>query len=158
VSTLRVPCGYPVRTLAVRHVRTSGGACAQQLAASPAGAGRVRVEVRIDVEVEAAPRVPGVLVHRRHGLARGGRGGAARRLGLDPHGARRALVAAVGTGHVRACARRHRTARPLGHAAAAAHPSDPSGTGSTCEYLRVPPRYTAAACCPPALWSPHEYP
>ncbi len=100
--------------LAVRHARTGGDSGgAQQLAARPAGADRVRVEPRIVVGgvVVAAPREARVGLHERRirGLARGGRGGAARRLGLDPRGARRARVAARGTGHVRACARQHGT-------------------------------------------------
>jgi hypothetical protein len=99
-----------VSTLAVRHARTGGGECgAQQLGVRDAGADRVGVEVRIAVPgvVVAAPRVVSGGLHeiRPRGLARGGHRGAARRLGLDPRGARRARVAAIGTGHVRACAR-----------------------------------------------------
>ncbi len=100
--------------------RTGGGECgAQQLRVRVAGADRVRVEERIvGAGVVAAPREGRLGLHEREprrstrGLARGGSGGAARRLGLDPHGARRARVAAPVTGHVRACARRHRRHRP----------------------------------------------
>jgi hypothetical protein len=98
------------RTRASAQLRRTGGdGGAQQRFARGAGADRVGVEVRIRVVGArvAAPRVVSVDLHeiRPRGLARGGGRGAARRLGLDPHGARRALVAATGTGDVRACAR-----------------------------------------------------
>ena len=100
----------------VRRCRTGGGGGgAQQLRVRVAGADRVRVEPRIAVggEVVAAPRGGRAGHHGSKRLARGGSGGAARRLGHDPHGARRAHVAARGAGHVRACAPQHRTrARP----------------------------------------------
>ncbi len=77
------------------------------------------VEVRlVGAGVVAAPRPGRAGPHewgrrrRTRGLARGGGGGSARRLGLDPHGARRALVAARGTGHVRACATKDRPGVP----------------------------------------------
>ncbi len=115
---------------AVRQRRTGGGGGAQQPVVRGTGADRVRVEVCIVVsrDVVAAPRVVSVGLHewerrRPHDLARGGGGGAARRLGLDSHGARRALVAARGTGHVRTCAPTAPHAKPLGRAAAAAHAS-----------------------------------
>jgi hypothetical protein len=124
---------------AVRR-RTGGGGGAQQLVTRRAGADRVgrRVEPRI----VAAGGVVAALRKGRHrlhesrplGLARGGGGGAARRLGLDPHRARRALVAARGTGHVRTCARQHGTCgpRPCRSSRALLYPSGNVGVrGST---------------------------
>jgi hypothetical protein len=107
----------PRSTLARAHRRRrTGGDCgAQQLAGRPAGADRGGVEVRsVAAVVVAAPRAASVGLHEREprGLARGGGRGTACRLGLDPHGARRARVAARGTGHVRTCARQHRTRGP----------------------------------------------
>jgi hypothetical protein len=149
------PVSTPLSFLVVRLARTGGGQCgAQQLEVRGAGADRVRVEVRIVVagEVVAAPRVVRGGLHERRprGLARGGHRGAARRLGLDPHGARRALVAAVGTGDVRACARQHRHAPPPAMpqpAIARQYPGRYRGSilGST-----RPVRYSAAAYRPPA--------
>ena len=96
-------------TRAHRRQRTGGGdECGAQQLRRVAGADRVRVEVRSvgAGPVVAAPRLGRVGPHesRPRGLARGSGGNAARRLGLDPHGAHRARVAARGTGHVRACA------------------------------------------------------
>jgi hypothetical protein len=89
---------------------------AQQLRVRVAGADRVGVEVRSvgDSGVVAAPRGDGRShpERRPRGLARGGGGGAASRIGLDPHGARRTIVAVHGTGHVRACGRQHATQQP----------------------------------------------
>jgi hypothetical protein len=126
-----------------RRTGGGGGSGAQQLRARQAGADRVLVEVRIvDAgAVVAAPRVVRVGLHEIKGLARGGRRGAARRLGRDPHGARRARVAAGVTGHVRTCARQHRTRDPSARAAAAVHASDPSGTGGSTRQYRVPSGY-----------------
>ncbi len=87
--------------------RTGGDKCgAQQLVAGDSGADRVGVEPRIvgASGVVAAPRHGRAGPHGSKQFARSGDGGAARCLGLDPHGARRAVVAAIGTGHVRACA------------------------------------------------------
>jgi hypothetical protein len=99
-----------------RRRRTGGGGGAQQLCVRGAGADRVGIEVRFvgaGVVVAALREIRSRLPERRiRGLSRGGGGGAARRLGRDPHGARRALVAARISGHVRACARQHRTRGP----------------------------------------------
>jgi hypothetical protein len=90
---------------------TGGGSGTQQLVAGVAGADRVGVEVCIaDDGVVAAPRVGRVALHewertRGSGLSREGGRGAALRLGSDPHGARRALIAARSTGDVCPCAR-----------------------------------------------------
>ena len=77
------------------------------VSASLPGADRVRVEVRIAAVPEvAAPREvrQGLGEKRPPSKAFRGHRGAARHQGLDPHGARRALVAARFTRHVRACA------------------------------------------------------
>jgi hypothetical protein len=106
-------CGSGVETrarasAALRRRRTGGGdECGAQQLRRVAGADRVRVEGRnVGADVVAAPRGGRGSHHERRirGLARGGGGGAARRLGLDAHGARRALVAAGGAGDVRTCA------------------------------------------------------
>jgi hypothetical protein len=127
----------------VRRRRTDGDGGAQQPCAREAGADRVGVEVRIVGGEVAAPREVRVelLESQRHGHARGNGGGAARRLGHDPHGARRALVAARGTGQIRACARpcSSLSMRGSGLAAAAVHPSTRA----------VPTQYSAAAYRPP---------
>ncbi len=103
-----------VHTRAHRRRRTGGGGGAQQVV-RVAGADRMRVEVRlVGADVVAAARVGRVGLHERrpHKLPRSGQGGAARRLSLDPRGARRALVAAGGAGHVRACAPKDRPETP----------------------------------------------
>ncbi len=104
----------------VRRRRTGGDECGAEQQCGVAGADRVGVEVRSvgAGHVVAAPRAGRVGAHERErrrrtrNLARGGDRGAARRLGLDPRGARRALVAARGTGHVRACATKYRMGVP----------------------------------------------
>ncbi len=87
--------------------RTGGGSGAQQLHVRVAGADRVGIEGRNvgGGAVDAAPRVGGGVQNERRSqrLACGGSSGAARRLGLDPHGARKAFIA---------CARQRRMRGP----------------------------------------------
>jgi hypothetical protein len=127
-----------------------GGGGAQQLRVGVAGADRVGVEVRSvgDNGVVTAPRGDrrGHPKRRPRCLAHDGHRGAARRLGLDPRGARRAHVAAGGTGHVRACAQQHHTRGP------SAVPQQPRIPVPE-EYRRVPTQYSATAYRPPAPWS-----
>jgi hypothetical protein len=141
-----------------RERRTGGECGAQRLVVRVAGADRVGVEVRsVAAGVVAAPRVGRAGLHASKGLARGGHGGAARRLGHDPRGARRALVAARGTGHVRACSRQHR------HGAAPRPCRRSHGTpvpGRSREYPRVLTQYILyhAASRPPVPGRSREYP
>ena len=80
---------------------TCMGRTAQQLRARVAGADEVDVEVHLsDVQAVAAPRPGRFGLHNREVNARGGRRSAARCLGLDPHPARRAVVAAGGLNKV----------------------------------------------------------
>ncbi len=155
-------CAHRPRVPRSTHARkprhTGGDECgAQQPCVRPAGADRVGVEVHRGGydDVIAAPRVARVGLQKRrpHALARcGGGGGAARRLGLDPRGARRALVDARGAGHVRTCAGHHRTRgpRPCRSSRARMYPSGPR------EYPVVPNQYSAADR-PPAPGSTLEY-
>ena len=92
--------------------RTGGEGRAQQPGGRVSGADGVGIEPRVavggDAPQVAAPWIVRVSPHefrRSHGLAHSHGRDAARRLGLDPRGARRALVAALGAGHVRTCAR-----------------------------------------------------
>ncbi len=86
---------------------------AQQLRVGVAGADRVLVEVRMEVRMVVAGIVAALRV-ARFGLhesppapAGGERRGAARVSIPDRRGARRALVAAGSTGHVRTCSQTH---------------------------------------------------
>jgi hypothetical protein len=154
-----------VGAAAARRRRTGRECGAQQPVARPAGADRVGVEVRIAADAGgevAAPRGFRVGLHegRPRGLARGSGGGAARRLGLDPHGARRAHVAVRGTGHVRACARQHRMHRPWAVPQRPRTPVPERYRGSTREYPpSAPPLPTARqrrgvpSSTPKCMWS-----
>jgi hypothetical protein len=87
--------------------RTCGAAVAEsganKLVGGGAGADRVGVEVHSAASVAAAPWHGRPGGHGAERLARGKGCDAARRLGLDPHGARRALVARRVAEQIRTC-------------------------------------------------------
>ena len=140
--------------------RTGGGGRAQQPGGRVSGADGVGIEPRVavggDAPQVAAPWVVRVSPHeirRSHGLAHSHGRDAARRLGLDPRGARRALVAADGAGHVRACTRRRNTSGPRRCRRSQCIPVTRAVPG----VRTVPTQYSKAAYRPPAPWSPREY-
>jgi hypothetical protein len=144
---------------AQRRTGSDGGA--QQLRARAASADRIGVEKRNIVVacVEAAPRPgsPGPHERRTLGLARGGHCATARLLGLDPHGSRRALVGARGTGHVRTCARG--TACPaLGMSQQPRTPVPERYRGSTRRYPTSTPQLPTARQCRELPSSTRKYP